>query len=94
MKSSIATAFGHVARGLRLAKGMTQEEVGLKAGLQRKYISLLELGTNAPSLTAVLQIAAALDVDAGKFVSLVCERIQENEAHVGAATVVEAQTKR
>jgi transcriptional regulator with XRE-family HTH domain len=73
---------------------MTQEEVGLKAGLQRKYISLLELGTNAPSLTAVLQIAAALDVDAGQFVSLVCERIQENEAHVGATTVVEAQTKR
>jgi transcriptional regulator with XRE-family HTH domain len=82
LKSSIATAFGHVARELRLSKGMTQEEVGLKADLQRNYISLLELGAKTPSLATILQIAAALDVDAGKLVSLVCERIQENETHV------------
>ena len=56
---------------------MTQEQLGLAAGLQRKYISLLELGTKAPSLATVLRIAMALDVDPGELVSLVSTQVLE-----------------
>jgi len=56
---------------------MTQEQLGLAAGLQRKYISLLELGTKAPSLATVLRIATALDVDPGELVSLVNTQVLE-----------------
>jgi DNA-binding XRE family transcriptional regulator len=78
LKKAIATAFGNVMRGLRVAKGMTQEEVGLKADLQRKHISLLELGAKAPSLTTAFQIAEALEIEPGELVTLVSKRIQEN----------------
>lgn len=77
MESTIAIAFGKVLRRLRTTRGMTQEQLGLAAGLQRKYISLLELGTKAPSLATVLRIATALDVDPGELVSLVNAQVRE-----------------
>ncbi|NHZ44872.1 helix-turn-helix transcriptional regulator [Massilia sp. CCM 8693] len=61
---------------------MTQEQLGLEAELQRKYISLLELGEKAPSLETVLKVATGLRVDAGKLVELVCEEIQEQNLSV------------
>lgn len=77
MESTIAIAFGKVLRRLRTTAGMTQEQLGLAAGLQRKYISLLELGTKAPSLATVLRIATALEVDPGELVSLVSTQVLE-----------------
>lgn len=70
-------AFGAVLRRLRTEAGLTQEQLGLDADLQRKYISLLELGEKAPSLETVLKLASGLRVEAAKLVELVCEEIQE-----------------
>ncbi|MES2126111.1 MAG: helix-turn-helix transcriptional regulator [Pseudomonadota bacterium] len=77
MDSKIAVAFGAVLRRLRTEAGLTQEQLGLDADLQRKYISLLELGEKAPSLETVLKLASGLRVEAAKLVELVCEEIQE-----------------
>ena len=55
---------------------MTQEQLALQAGVQRKYISLLELGTKAPSLATVLKIAEGLRVEPGKVVLLTAEEIK------------------
>lgn len=77
LESTIAAAFGTVLRRLRMAAGLTQEQLGLKAGLQRKYISLLELGTKAPSLATVLRIATALDLEPGELVSQVSTKLRE-----------------
>ncbi|WP_229422184.1 helix-turn-helix domain-containing protein [Massilia aquatica] len=82
MDSKIAVAFGAVLRRLRTEAEMTQEQLGLEAELQRKYISLLELGEKAPSLETVLKVATGLRVDAGKLVELVCEEIQEQNLSV------------
>jgi len=68
--TSIAIAFGRVLRRLRLEAGMTQEELGLEADLQRKYISLLELGEKQPTITSVFKLAGALQVKPGKMIAL------------------------
>lgn len=80
LNSKTALAFGVVLRRLRKDAGITQEQLGLKAGLQRKYISMLELGENQPSLEALLSIAAGLRIDAVKLVALVVEEIQKRES--------------
>ncbi len=77
MEANVAGAFGAVLRALRIEKKITQEQLGFEAGLQRKYISLLELGTKAPSLATVLRVAKALNVEPGSLVSLVAAKLDE-----------------
>jgi transcriptional regulator with XRE-family HTH domain len=75
LDSKIAMTFGVVLRRLRTAAELTQEQLGLEADLQRKYISSLELGEKAPSLETVLKIATGLRIEAVKIVALVCEEL-------------------
>ena len=56
----LSLAFGNVLRRLRMAKNLTQEELGFEADLRRTYISSLELGKKEPSLGTVMKIAKAL----------------------------------
>lgn len=60
---------------MRLKAEMTQEVLGLEAGLQRKYISSLELGEYQPTLETVFKLAKALGIPAGKLVTLVEEEL-------------------
>jgi transcriptional regulator with XRE-family HTH domain len=60
-------AFGLVLRQLRLQKGLTQEKLGFEADLQRKYISLLELGENAPTMRSIYKLAKAMDIRPSEF---------------------------
>jgi transcriptional regulator with XRE-family HTH domain len=60
-------AFGLVLRQLRLQKGLTQESLGFEANLQRKYISLLELGENAPTMRSIYKLAKAMDIRPSEF---------------------------
>ena len=57
-----AVAFGHVLRKLRLQKDLSQEELALRAGLDRAYPSLLESGRRQPTLTVLIALAKALDI--------------------------------
>jgi transcriptional regulator with XRE-family HTH domain len=58
----LSLAFGNVLRRLRMAKNLTQEQLGFEADLRRTYISSLELGQKEPSLGTVMKIAKALDM--------------------------------
>ena len=62
MKSEVALAFGQALRQIRKTAGLTQEELGLSAGLQRKYVSSLELGEKQPTLTTIFKLAQALKI--------------------------------
>jgi transcriptional regulator with XRE-family HTH domain len=55
--------FGNNVRRLRTAKGLSQEELALEAGMKRSYVSDLERGTRNPTVKALGRLAAALDVD-------------------------------
>lgn len=83
MEQNIPLVFGKVLRRLRLAAGLTQEELGFAADLQRKYISLLELGTQQPTLTSIVKLSGALKIRPGRILDMMDEREMTAERDVG-----------
>jgi transcriptional regulator with XRE-family HTH domain len=61
--------FGAALRRLRLAAGMTQEQLGLEAGVQRNFISLIETGQNQPTISTIAKLARALGMPASALVA-------------------------
>ena len=61
--------FGLALRRLRLAAGMSQERLGLEAGVQRNFISLIELGQNQPTINTISRLARALGMPASVLVA-------------------------
>jgi transcriptional regulator with XRE-family HTH domain len=55
-------AFGIVLRDLRKRCGLSQESLAHEAGLERNYISLLELGRNSASIKTIFKLASVLGV--------------------------------
>ena len=53
-------AFGLVIRKLRVARGLTQEDLGFDSELTRAYISSIELDQKLPSITTIAKLAKAL----------------------------------
>ncbi|MBU3562365.1 MULTISPECIES: helix-turn-helix domain-containing protein [unclassified Polynucleobacter] len=67
----VSAAFGVVIRRLRIAKGLTQEQLGFEAGLRRTFVSSLELGQKEPSLTTIFKLSSALKFDVAELLRLV-----------------------
>ena len=62
-----ASDIGSVIRELRVARELTQEELGRRAGLSMTYISLVETGKRNPTISAVARILAAVDTGWAEF---------------------------
>ena len=56
--------FGQHLKQLRLEQGLSQEQLGLIAELDRTYISGIERGVRNVSLSNIFRLARALDVPA------------------------------
>ena len=67
----VAVAFGKVLRRLRKQKGLTQEQLGFEADVQRNFISLIELGRNQPTVTTLFKLAKALGQSPSHIIGLV-----------------------
>ncbi|MBK4737307.1 helix-turn-helix transcriptional regulator [Noviherbaspirillum sp. DKR-6] len=63
--------FGRVLRKLRKDAQLTQEALGMKADLQRNYVSSIELGEKQPSLTSIFKLGSALNIKPGMLLDLV-----------------------
>jgi transcriptional regulator with XRE-family HTH domain len=61
-------AFARALIELREERSLSQEALGFESGYHPKYISLLERGKYSPSLTTILELAAALDISASELV--------------------------
>ena len=61
--------FGVALRRVRRAAGMSQEQLGLNAGVQRNFISLIETGQNQPTIGTVAKLARALGLKASELVA-------------------------
>nr|WP_295238181.1 helix-turn-helix transcriptional regulator [uncultured Brevundimonas sp.] len=53
---------GRNVRALRIASGISQEELAFRANMKRSYLSDLERGTRNPSVRALGRVADALNV--------------------------------
>jgi len=58
----IERQFGKRVRELRLARGLSQEEMAFKIGVHRTYLGGIERGERNPSLKNIAAIAMALDI--------------------------------
>lgn len=64
-------AFARVLITAREERGLTQEALAFDSGYHPKYISMLERGVNSPTLTAILEIAKALNTTGAELVARV-----------------------
>jgi transcriptional regulator with XRE-family HTH domain len=72
-------AFGLVLRDLRKRRQLSQEELAHEAGVERNYISLLELGRNSASVKVIFKLAPIVGVTVSEFFRQV-EVMQERDA--------------
>ena len=63
MSADILTLFGRRLRSLRTDRGLTQQQLGEKAGLSYKYLGAIERGEKNPSLKVIDKLARALAVE-------------------------------
>jgi transcriptional regulator with XRE-family HTH domain len=61
--------FGAALRRVRLAAGLSQEQLGLEASVQRNFISLIETGQNQPTIGTICKLAGALGMKASELVA-------------------------
>jgi transcriptional regulator with XRE-family HTH domain len=73
----VSAAFGKTLRKYRIKKDLTQEELGLDAGLRRTFISSLELGQKQPSLMTIHKLCLVLDISMSKFLQAVEKELQK-----------------
>ena len=59
---TIQKRFGERVRALRLAKGLSQEELAFRSRVHRTYLGGIERGERNPSLKNIAAIADALDI--------------------------------
>lgn len=76
-------AYGKVLRVARKRCGLSQEELAFEAGLERNYISLIELGRNSPSLRVQFKLSAVLAVSPSALLAEVEEllRVSQKKRH-------------
>lgn len=55
-------AFGEALREVRTRRGISQEALGLEAGFDRTFISLLERGLRSPTIRTLVKLAEVLEV--------------------------------
>jgi transcriptional regulator with XRE-family HTH domain len=65
----VTIAFGERLRAVRLAQGLSQEQLAEKAELHRTYVSSAERGQRNVSLQNIIRLARALDVPPGDLVN-------------------------
>lgn len=70
-------ALGAVLRTTRREQQMSQEALALEAGVERNYVSLIELGRNSPSVRMLFKLCTALQISPSVFLSLVEEQMAQ-----------------
>jgi transcriptional regulator with XRE-family HTH domain len=65
----ISTVFGQVLREQRTARGFSQEALALNADVDRTFVSQMERGIRQPTLTTLLKLSKALDIQPSTLVA-------------------------
>ena len=77
----VSIALGHVLREARRSRGISQEELALRCGLDRTYPSMIERGLRQPTVGVLLTIADVLNIAAA---TLINRTLEELNRHRGA----------
>lgn len=69
-EQKIIEGFGQAVQGLRIERGLSQEDLAEATGMHRTYISDVERGTRNTSLVNAKKVAVALDVPLADLIKL------------------------
>ncbi len=78
-------ATAEMLRKRRMDLGISQEELSMRSGLHRTYISDIELGKRNISLMNLSRLATALQLPASELLKLAQERVQAQLSSRGQA---------
>ncbi|MGK0273281.1 helix-turn-helix domain-containing protein [Shewanella sp. GutDb-MelDb] len=73
MDDHLLVAFGAHVKKLRLSNSLSQEQLALKADIDRTYISGIERGKRNVSIINLFKIAHALNIPATKLLDFAVE---------------------
>ena len=73
-----ARAFGAVIRDFRTELGVSQEELGNRAQIERSHMGKIERGQHLPNLALILKLAVALSTTPGDLVDRAAFRLSED----------------
>jgi len=76
MEKQTLIAFGLHIKKLRQSMGISQEQLGLVAELDRTYISGIERGKRNVSIINIVKLAEALEVDKTKLLEFSFSRVE------------------
>ncbi|MEF2968600.1 helix-turn-helix transcriptional regulator [Paenibacillus sp. M1] len=79
----IKQIIGKTVKAIRIKQGLSQEDLAHECGVDRSYISMIEVGRNEPSVTKVFDLCKGLRIKPSDFFKLVeseYEKIQEENA--------------
>lgn len=71
-------AFGKVLRVVRKEVGITQEELGHAAEIDRTFVSLMERGERQPTVRVLFRLAAALKLEPVRLIQLTQELVEQD----------------
>ncbi|MEH3085456.1 MAG: helix-turn-helix transcriptional regulator [Xylophilus ampelinus] len=77
---ALLAAFASVLKDIRRDCGFSQEQLALRAGVDRTFVGKLESGRNQPSLAVLFKLADASSVEPEEFVRLIRSRIETAKA--------------
>jgi transcriptional regulator with XRE-family HTH domain len=63
--SDLALQLGEILRAARKRAGLSQEELGVRAGLHRTAVGQLERGERTPRADSVIRLAGSMGIPAG-----------------------------
>ena len=66
-------------RQLRVARGLSQTDVGKRIGISFQQLQKYELAANRISVSRLVQLAAALDVEPGDIVNATRRMVSEDQ---------------
>lgn len=79
MDDMVDQALGQAVRKLRTERGWSQSELALRTGMDRNYLSLIELGRNSPSVRMMMRLCWALDINCSELMADVERRLKAQE---------------
>ena len=83
MGDAVDQALGQAVRKLRTERGWSQADLALRVGMDRNYLSLIELGRNSPSVRMLMRLCLELDVRAADLLDDVERRVQVQKPFEG-----------
>jgi len=78
----IKVYFGILLKRKRKEKGLSQQRLADKSGLDRTFISLMERGLKTPSLTTIFKLSSTLEIEASTLIQELERDLSANNVNI------------